>query len=171
MELIFKIIWFLLPAGAANIAPVLVQKINFLNYPIDGGKLFLGEPVLGKNKTWRGLFFGILAAIIIVNLQDYTNFFDLNSFYNNFILGFLFGFGSLFGDIVKSFFKRRFKISSGTMWVPFDQVDWVLGALVFSSFIFSLGWKFWLVSILIGGVLHPIINMLGYLLKIKKNKF
>jgi CDP-2,3-bis-(O-geranylgeranyl)-sn-glycerol synthase len=38
--------------------------------------------------------------------------------------------GALFGDIVESFFKRRIGKERGESWYPFDQLDFVLGALI-----------------------------------------
>lgn len=180
MRIILEIFWLLLPAGAANITPVLVRKVNFLNYPIDANKTLFGNRIFGENKTWRGLFFGIGAAIVVLAWQKYAyiyfitiqsiSFFDYAEV-NVYGLGFLFGFGALFGDLVKSFFKRRLKIPSGSMWIPFDQIDWIFGALIFLSFYFSFHWSVWVASLLFYGFLHPIVNLLGYWLRIKKTKF
>jgi len=41
-------------------------------------------------------------------------------------------FGALIGDIVESFFKRRIGKVRGQDWIPFDQLDFILGALFFS---------------------------------------
>ncbi len=44
-------------------------------------------------------------------------------------LGLRFGLGAMAGDSAKSFLKRRRRIPPGAPWVPFDQLDFVLGAL------------------------------------------
>ena len=180
MQFILEIIWLLLPAGVANIVPVLVRKINFLNYPIDARRNLFGHRIFGENKTWRGFFFGILAAIAMLAAQRqiYTysivaksiSLFDYTSI-NIYLLGFLFGFGALFGDLVKSFIKRRCGIAPGTRWVPFDQVDWVIGALLFSNYFFEVTIIICIAALIIGGLLHSFINILGYWLKIKANRF
>jgi len=36
------------------------------------------------------------------------------------------------GDIIESFFKRRIGKKRGESWVPFDQLDFILGVLLFS---------------------------------------
>src|SRR5437773_6411567 len=46
------------------------------------------------------------------------------------LLGVLFGAGAMAGDSAKSFFKRRLGVEPGRPWIPFDQLDFVLGALV-----------------------------------------
>jgi CDP-2,3-bis-(O-geranylgeranyl)-sn-glycerol synthase len=177
-DLILQSFWFLLPAGFANMAPVLFKNINFLNYPIDFDKSFHGRPIFGHNKTFRGFFFGILTAILIVYLQSLLNPYldptfslvDYNQT-NIFILGFLLGFGALLGDLVKSFFKRRANIEPGESWMPFDQIDWVLGALLVTSIYIVPSLNIILISLILFSILHIVINYLGYTIGIKRNKF
>ena len=45
--------------------------------------------------------------------------------------------GALLGDIIESFFKRRIGKSRGENWIPFDQIDFILGVLFF-TFITSI---------------------------------
>ena len=47
---------FFLPAGIANAAPVFANKIPIVKNwqaPLDMGITWRGQPLLGKNKTWR----------------------------------------------------------------------------------------------------------------------
>lgn len=165
--MIIETFWLFLPAGVANMAPVLFKWIKFLDFPVDFNKKFLGKRVLGDHKTFRGVFFGTLMAIITAYIENIMGVFD----YNPFILGFLLGFGALFGDMVKSFFKRQLNIAPGKMFIPFDQIDWILGSGLFALFYIDLTWKVFLTALVMFGVLHPLINLLGYALKIKKSKF
>jgi len=176
---IVAIIYTLLPAYLANMAPVFAMRLNWLpelNKPIDGGFKIYDKEILGQGKTWRGLIVGIIVAIIISSLQaalqavgwlDSVRLLDYLSI-NFLAFGFLAGLGALGGDIVKSFIKRRVNIASGNAWPIFDQLDFVLG-------FFFLTWSlvawteniFWTAIILtLAG--HPLSNMLGYYLKIKK---
>jgi CDP-2,3-bis-(O-geranylgeranyl)-sn-glycerol synthase len=126
---ILETVWLLLPAGAANLAPVLAARYNWLpafNRPIDGNVTFLGKRVLGPHKTWRGLIVGIAAGAL-------TGF-----FLGSALLGAVIGAGALAGDALKSFVKRQFNIAPGKPWRPFDQIDYILGALLVASFIFPL---------------------------------
>jgi len=50
----------MLPAYFANMAPVLVQKINLFAYPVDFNQKMNNKPIFGKNKTFRGFIFGII---------------------------------------------------------------------------------------------------------------
>jgi len=46
------------------------------------------------------------------------------------ILGLALGFGAMGGDALKSLFKRAHGIAPGQSWVPADQLDFVIGALI-----------------------------------------
>jgi CDP-2,3-bis-(O-geranylgeranyl)-sn-glycerol synthase len=44
------------------------------------------------------------------------------------------------GDAVKSFLKRRAGIRPGRPWIPFDQIDFVVGELVLVWTVADLAW-------------------------------
>ncbi len=180
--IILQTIILFLPAGFANMTPPLLKKINFLAEPIDFGKKFRGKRIFGDHKTWRGLIFGIIVAIAICWAQRllYPHFAEYSLLdYQNInvnVLGFVLGFGALGGDIVKSFFKRQIGVAPGKTWIIFDQIDWIVGAsflmwvfFEFSPDIFS-GWVY-VVAIILFGLLHPIFNLISWVLGIQKNKF
>jgi len=177
--IILQALYFFLPAYLANMAPVLIVPLlkNRLMAPIDGGATFRGHRVFGDHKTWRGLFAGIIAAILVVFLQralmqtetgvalsliDYAAISPL-------VLGLLFGLGALGGDAVKSFFKRQMGIASGQKWVPFDQLDFVVGGLLLVSIVFVPPLGVVIVLLLITPALHYLSNLIGYALKWKSN--
>lgn len=173
---VLKCIYFMLPAYFANMMPVFVRKINFLNYPLDFGGKINGKPVLGKNKTWRGLVFGVVIAGIIFYLQqiaygnDFFKSISLIDYTNTSILiGFGLGFGALLGDLIESFVKRRINIEPGEVLAPWDQLDFVIGALLFSFWLLS--WEAVLVILVISPLLHVLVNYIRYSMKIKENKF
>jgi CDP-2,3-bis-(O-geranylgeranyl)-sn-glycerol synthase len=175
-KVLIQIIYFFLPAALANMSPVIFKSIPFLNYPIDLNIRFKEKPLFGENKTYRGFFFGILIAIFTVYIQKilypYMTIISLINYneINIFLLGFLLGFGALFGDLLKSFFKRRLSIKPGQSWIPFDQIDWVIGAILLINLYINLSFKEILISIILLGSLHPLVNILSYTLKIQKNK-
>lgn len=170
---LIQIFWLFLPAGIANMAPVLFKWVPILDYPIDIGGKISGKRILGNNKTFRGLIFGILIAMLVVYLQSLADFETIINYsaINILLLGFLMGFGVIFGDSVKSFFKRRRGIKSGKSWLVFDQVDWIFGAIIFVNLYVWVGWKVNFISLVLFALLHPVVNYAGYLLKIKKNKW
>ncbi|MBI2656966.1 CDP-archaeol synthase [Candidatus Woesearchaeota archaeon] len=167
----------MLPAYFANMAPVIVKKINLFAFPVDFDRKLNNKPILGKNKTFRGLVFGIVFSIIIAyfqfllyNIEFYKNISFFN--YQNWLLfGFLIGLGALTGDLIKSFFKRRLGIEPGEKFVPFDQTDFVVGALIFIMPIFKLTLKIFFVSLLLSFVLHIIVNHIAFYLKIRNEKW
>lgn len=174
--LIMKIAWFTLPACAANLAPVFAKKINFLGQPIDAGLCINGKRLAGDHKTWRGLILGLFVAVVAIKGQalispylkecliiDYSR--------NNILLvGFLFGFGALFGDFVKSIFKRQFGIPEGKSWPPFDQIDWVVGSMLFVNLYLDIDIAINIGSLILLPSLHPLFHYFGYLIGLNKDK-
>jgi CDP-2,3-bis-(O-geranylgeranyl)-sn-glycerol synthase len=173
-----KCIYTTLPAVFANVAPVLVKKINFLNYPIDFNKSFSGKPILGPNKTFRGLFFGILFSVVIINIQfiiyKFTGteltLYDFKSI-NFELLGFLMGFGVIAGDAVKSFFKRQFSIAPGKPFIPWDQIDCVLGGLLAGRIAWDFSIEYGLSVIILTFIFHILIRHLWFYLGLSDSKW
>jgi len=167
----------MLPAYLANMAPVFATKIlgNKLNWPLDFGLKFKDKPLLGKNKTWRGLISAIIIAALTVLLQKYLYTFDFGQSlsivdYSHVlcgVYGFLFGLGVILGDAIKSFVKRRLDLKPGAKWFPWDQLDF-LGALVLIHLVFVPAWQISILIIVISPFLPLITNKIGYILKIKK---
>lgn len=177
LNFILSIIWLFLPAGLANASPALFRWLPVFNSPIDFGKSINGKRILGDNKTWRGLICGTFIAIFFVYIQKIiypltSEFSIINYSEINFLLfGFLLGFGALFGDIVESFFKRRKNLEPGESWVPFDQIDWILGGAILLNIYILLPIKTNLGILIIFGIIHPAVNHAAYWLGIRKTKF
>ena len=174
---VLSCLYFILPAYFANMAPVIVKKINFLEIPIDFNKKINDKLIFGKNKTFRGLIFGIIFAMIITYLQFllYKNglFVEISIIdYSNWILiGFLMGFGAVFGDLVESFVKRRLNYEPGKSFVPFDQLDFVIGALIFVYPLVKLLLNKIIIILLLSFVLHVIVNHFAFYTGIRKEKW
>lgn len=174
---ILKCFYLMLPAYFANMAPVIVKKINLFLFPIDFNKKLNNKPILGKNKTFRGLVFGIVFAVIIAYFQslmyDNASFKSISFIdYKNWLLfGFLMGLGALTGDSVKSFFKRRLGIRPGARFILFDQIDFVVGAMIFIMPIFNLNLGIFLVSLVLSFILDIIVNHLAFYSGIRNEKW
>ncbi len=173
---ILKALWFFLPGGLANMAPVIFKKINFLDYPIDFGKQINGKPILGSHKTFRGYFFGILLALIGAWVQkllfvqfDFIKDITILPYdeLSPWLIGFLMGFGALFGDSVKSFLKRQVEIKAGDKFIPWDQIDFIIGFLLFTSILYIPPASIVLSIILAVPLLHILVNYLGYYIKLQ----
>lgn len=181
MEALFFAIWFFLPAGVANAAPILAAKmpgIRHLDAPIDGGRTYRGQRLLGSHKTWRGLAVGIVAGTLVLWLQQlgvehtswlahWTHQVDYSDL-PTLIMGPLFGIGALGGDAIESFFKRQRKVAPGRGWFPFDQTDYIIGgALATAPFVQLRFWQY--VELLaIWLIVHLVASYIGFLLKLKE---
>jgi len=139
-DFIIQAFWLILPAYIANASALLSGG----GKPIDFGKKWKdGKRILGDGKTWRGLFIGtfigMTAGFGFSAVSKFALTIDFPIKINDF-LGFplmipiLFSicFGALIGDIIESFFKRRRGKKRGENWIPFDQIDFILGVLLFS---------------------------------------
>ena len=176
-EYFLSLVWLFLPAGCANMVASLVRAVPFLNYPLDFNFTLKGKVVLGPHKTWRGLFFGILAALLMsyVQVKIYGQnfpyvFFDYSQI-NFWLWGLLMGGGAILGDALRSFIKRRRNILPGHPWFPYDQIDWVLGAAILISFYIPISWDKIVIAVLLSTAIHPAINYLCYIFHLQKNKF
>jgi CDP-2,3-bis-(O-geranylgeranyl)-sn-glycerol synthase len=174
--IILQALYFMLPAYCANMAPVFAAKIlgSKFAYPLDFNLKFKGQPLLGKNKTWRGLIAAVLVATVIVYLQKISFYSLLQGFclidyslINVWVWGVLFGLGVILGDAVKSFFKRRANLKPGDKSLPWDQIDF-LGALILIHLVYQPSWLIILIIIIISPLLPMAANWIGYKLKLKK---
>src|SRR3989338_6587007 len=69
-NIILQCVYFILPAYFANMAPVIVKDFfKKIAVPIDFGKTLGNKPIFGEHKTFRGLIFGVLFAIILTYVQ------------------------------------------------------------------------------------------------------
>lgn len=174
-------IWFFLPAGIANVTPILAARLPVLSnwdQPVDFGLKFRGKPVLGTHKTIRGIITGTLAGTLVffiqvklyghygwaVDISDGVDYSQVTIW-----LGVLLSFGALLGDMVKSFAKRQFSVASGKSWFPFDQLDYIIGGLLLGSVVVTLSHMQSFLIIIVWFALHLISSYVGYLLGLKKD--
>ena len=176
MEII-EALYFMLPAYAANMAPVIFNRIPIGGEPLDLDATLEGKRILGDHKTFRGLLMGIFCAILIVILQQQLtpsgsslilfNYASLTQL-QTVLLGVAFGAGALGGDLIKSFFKRRLGISPGKPWIPFDQLDFVIGALIAVSPFFVPSLLHIMIILILTPLLHVLSNIAAHAVGIKK---
>lgn len=158
---------FFLPAGVANLTPVLVSRIPMLESwtaPLDFGRSYKDKRLFGSNKTWRGLICGTVAAGLTgYLLHDLAPGFTTPSILQACAMGA----GALLGDAVESFFKRQRGIGPGSSWFPFDQTDYIIGGLLL-ALPFGLPDSDYIP--LIFGLyfgLHLLFSYIGFVLKLK----
>ena len=153
------------PAYVANMAPPLIKYWKGWNRPIS-------PRWLGSHKTMMGFAAGLVGALAATFVQhaiaceagivDYDRWLEL---------GLRFGLGAMVGDSAKSFFKRRLRIPPGRPWIPFDQLDFVVGALILvaSRSALSLGDIAIALGLSFGG--HIAVNHTAYWLGIRDVKW
>ncbi len=172
-------IYFFIPAGLANVAPTTMRWVPLFRYPIDSGLKFNGKPLLGANKTWRGLLFAVLFAGLFGWFQSYLYAF---SFFRNIslfdystidgaLLGGLLGLGAMVGDAIESVIKRQMNYPPGKSLLIWDQIDWILGALLFSWLLVDLTVSLVVTIIIIFFGIHIFFKHLGVWLKMDDKKW
>mgnify|MGYP003966957689 FL=1 len=115
----FSLIKMLLIPNGLNIFLYLVLLVSVMDiFAYIGGNIFGVKkiaPTISNGKTIEGtligLFFSILASVLIKDLIDINFLYAL-------ILGFTIGLFSFFGDLLESFFKRRIGIKDSGKFIP-----------------------------------------------------
>jgi CDP-2,3-bis-(O-geranylgeranyl)-sn-glycerol synthase len=160
----------------------LSKKIRFLKpleVPLDFGRKIKGYPIFGNHKTWRGLICGTVIGILVIFLQFWLyqfpfikkiSFFDYTSI-NILFFGFLISLGAVFGDLLFAFLKRRQNIKPGKSWVPFDQINYVIGAFLFLTPFLRLDPIIWLTILVLTPILHILANHIAYFAGWQKNRW
>ena len=173
----FLLLYFALPAFFANMIPIVVAKINLwsgLNKPMDFEKTLFGKRIFGSHKTIRGLVSGTLIGALVTSIQyllergEIIKIPFLESYLEFLIYGLLAGFGALLGDAFFSFLKRQLNIQSGRPFIPFDQIDYILGFIGCTLIVVPWKWSELLFLSVVVLVLNPLANLISYLLHIKK---
>lgn len=174
IDLVVVAFWTMLPAYVPNNAAVLAGG----GRPIDGGRTWGDRRLLGDGKTWRGTAAGTLAGVVVALActavaapASSTLGVSLPTFPLPAAVGL--AFGAMVGDIAASFLKRRSGRQRGAAFPGLDQLDFVVGALVFAA-AFDLPWfleTFSLpvlaVVLILTPILHVTTNVVAYFLGVK----
>ncbi len=175
MTLVLQLLWLALPVIVAGVVHLVVLKLDLLpalrRRPIDGGLTFRGRRLFGDNKTWRGAIVTIasttatawlLAALDACcwQLPSLVPFAETHPI----AWGLLLGTGYIVGELPNSFLKRQIGIGPGesgsglagrVFWI-IDQLDSLVGMLVFVSPVWQPALKLALLLFGIMLVAHPI---------------
>jgi len=189
---IVQIFYTLMPvvlAGVCNMILVKLPLFGFLKIPMDNEAVCAdGKRLFGANKTWKGFWgmvfltgfwmwvFGALDNTFAwaqgLSLLGYHNF----SAVQELLYGFLWGLGYVLFELPNSYVKRRIDIPPGENRTGFighlfkfiDQADSVLGCMVFMLF-FYIPTPLEAAALFVAGVIiHYLINILLFLVGLKK---
>lgn len=165
----------MLPLIVAGILHMAVVKLDVLSYL----KRPLHQSCFGSNKTWRGVVVMPIIAVPGVYLaQLVEKTWNLN-FLQDFSciwLGLTLGLGYVLAELPNSWIKRKKGIRPGEMsehhpWLfsLLDQADSVFGcALVYA--LWGIGtWEMWFGLILLGTLVHLLINVFLWGIGLRKN--
>jgi CDP-2,3-bis-(O-geranylgeranyl)-sn-glycerol synthase len=160
---LLQLLYFMAPAYLANMAPPFVRYWKGWNRPIHAR-------TLGDHKTVVGYALGVLTAVMATGVQAAI---DVPSGLVDYAawpwLGLAFGVGAMTGDSLKSYFKRLRGVPPGGRWIPFDQLDFVLGALLAVMPFVELAWTD-VLAILVVTLLGDIaVNRVAFRLGIKSS--
>ncbi|WP_407343236.1 CDP-archaeol synthase [Pengzhenrongella phosphoraccumulans] len=177
-------------AAVLNMVWVTSSWARALNRPIDAGATLADRRrVFGDNKTWKGLLgmvvLGALAGLVWGLLIHGTRLEPYNCFYAchdntpgfNAFVGALQGLAYAVFELPNSFLKRRVGISPGArhggawtvLFVVLDQIDSVVGCALLVLLFAPVGWAFVLVTVVVGGVTHLVLNLVLYALHLRKH--
>ena len=162
-----KLLLYLAPMYFANSSAMILGGGKT---PVDLDRLFFdGKPLFGPGKTYRGLILGVCAGTIaafIISLALREEVLTLTD--NYLLLGFLLSAGAIVGDIVASFFKRRNNIAPGSEVLFLDQLDFVIGGMIFGSAVYSPQFYEVFFVCVVTLIVHKISNYIAYRAKLKK---
>jgi CDP-2,3-bis-(O-geranylgeranyl)-sn-glycerol synthase len=177
LSTVTRAFWAMLPAYVPNNAAVLLGG----DRPIDGGRTWGSNRVLGDGKTWRGTLLGtacgLVLALLLNRLRTYvgaTTGLSVPRFGRSALTLPL---GAMGGDMAASFYKRRSGRDRGAPVPGLDQLDFVLGALSLTALLSPKWFRrvFRLPVLLAVLVLTPLLhvgtNLLAYLFGLKDEPY
>lgn len=158
------------PAMICNAVPVLTRVFKY-RHPIDGGRVLGdGRRVLGDGKTWEGFIAGLLAGLftgVVYTLMSGNTSWIMYTL--------IMGLGALLGDLINAFIKRRIGLKQGSPFPPFDQIDYLLGSYVLIKTLkldlttsTELTLEHLILAMFISLILHPLTNLIAYMLGFKE---
>ena len=163
-EIVLIILAYLIPLYVANATPIIFHG----TIPVDFGKKYAGERILGKGKTILGALCGILggtfAGIIFYDIAPQV----LVLIPTYFSLIIVLAMGGIIGDMAKSFLKRRKGIESGGKWFLVDQLDFIVGGLILSLVVRLPEVEVVLFLLIVTVFIHMVTNVIAFKLKLKR---
>jgi CDP-2,3-bis-(O-geranylgeranyl)-sn-glycerol synthase len=162
---LLELLYFMAPAYLANMAPPFARFWPGWNRPIH-------ERQLGSHKTVVGAAFGTAAGVLATAAQAVIDApFGLVDYAHWPLLGMAFGAGAMAGDCLKSLLKRRLRIAPGTPWIPFDQLDFPIGALALVGPWAGLSWLDVLLILVVTFVGDLAVNRVAFRIGIKDSRW
>ena len=178
--------------GILVMAIIKTNILKALDKPIDFNvKFFDNKPLLGESKTWRGLVLYVICGALsgmlwflfsVAESIAQSNLFLVdhqNTFLFNTLVGTLLGVSYAIFELPNSFLKRRFGVrpsKSATQLMPkvlfflIDQTDSLFGCLLILWLFYpALSAPQFFIFLLLGALVHIVVNLFLFILKIRKS--
>lgn len=177
--------------GILNMVFCTTSLCKGINKPLDGGKNFIdGKRIFGDNKTIKGLvgymvigtltnvFWGVVGKIVpFIEENNYTYVHNDNRLGYNILIGFLFGLAYALFELPNSFLKRRMDIVPGKTatgikkycFILLDQCDSIIGCVLVVVCVYSMSIWMFLGYVCLGIITHLVLNVMLYMLKLRRN--
>lgn len=164
-------LWFVAPAWAANAFPPLTGG----RLPLDRKATFRGQRLFGNSKTIEGTLGGLMFGSFIgwllmlskplfpVDIWQQLGLFEMTPMIIISIV-----IGALVGDLVGSAIKRRLNLKPGTNFWPFDQLGFIIFAMLFAAPMLMLQPTTVIFIVSITLFVHWFGNQIGYAMRVKK---
>jgi len=156
-------IYIAVPAYVANSTPVLLGG----GAPIDRGRRLIdGRRILGTNKTVKGFAYGLLLGSLagLVEAVLFANYALIS-------VGVVASLGALLGDLFGAFLKRRLDIAPGNPLPVVDQLDFILGAILFTYPLLNVTVGAVLILVIATLPIHLLSNAVAYMLRLKNRRW
>ena len=166
-------LWLLIPAYAANGWPPLAHG----RMAIDRGRTMAdGRRIFGGSKTIEGFvvgvaagtFYGIIESYLYPGFNLYASMFGVSLPLMTPFIGFMIAFGALVGDLGGAFIKRRLGMPSGSDAPGLDQLNFIVGAIIFSFAFTRITIPMAIIMLLLTPLIHRFVCIIGHALKFKK---
>jgi CDP-2,3-bis-(O-geranylgeranyl)-sn-glycerol synthase len=162
---LLELVYFMLPAYVANMSPPFTRFWHGWNAPIN-------RRLLGDHKTVvgfaLGVAMGVAAAFVQSRIDWERSLWPASSWL---AVGVAMGFGAMAGDSAKSFVKRRIGVAPGKPWIPFDQLDFPIGALLLAWPLVTLSWTDAAIVLVFTFVADIAVNHVSFWLKIRDTRW
>lgn len=182
-----RVAWLILPVIAAGLTHAVVLKLDLmprLTKPIDGGRTWRGRPLLGSNKTWRGVLVMTLVTGWLTGLQSmlesrmHMRRGAVSPDYRltPFLAGSLIGLTYCLSELPNSFFKRRLAIAPGQQSARYrstqyviDQIDSAVGCLIALRAVYRTQPGDLALAFVLGSSAHVSVDRLLYVVGVKRS--
>lgn len=186
MELL-RVFLAMVPVVMAGVLQAIAIRFNPLPQlasPLDFGVRLRGEPLLGANKTIRGVLVMVLGSTLFTWAfrglltterlpQGWPSLADPGS---ALFVGMLMGLGYSLGELPNSFIKRRLRIAPGArpndgsqiLFYLADQLDSVIGVVLVMEIVFALPLNTLLSLFVVGALVHIAFDRLLYAFGVKR---